>query len=234
MDGLFEGITLTDFHSDMHRNIVSLRESLNLYDDLTDSPEGWQAAMDLELTAKPHTYISDQPIIDRPFEESAFYEAINYPFENWSKTRYSDGSFGVWYGADSLETSIHETVYHWRKNLLEDANWHTIEGVVIERKVYLVRCDAALLNFIPKLEAFPALIDPAPSSYHITHQVGARIHHDGHPGLISHSARCEGDGYAIFKPQVLSNPRQFCYLTYRVEGGSVTIERQPGKLLLKI
>lgn len=234
MDGLFEGITLTDFHGDMHRNIVSIRESQDLYDDLSESPEAWQAAMDLELTTKPHTYISNQPTIDRPFEEAVFNEAINYPFENWSKTRYSDGSFGVWYGADTLETSIHETVYHWRTNLLEDAGWHTIEGVVIERKVYLVRCNAGLLDFISKLEAFPSLIDPAPGGYHLTHQVGGRIHHDGHPGLISSSARCEGDVYAIFNPQVLSNPRQVCYLTYRTEGDSVSIGRQPGELLLKI
>ncbi len=234
MDGLFEGITLSDFHDDIHRNITSLRESQDLYDDLTDSPEGWQAAVDLELTTKPHTYLSSQPVIDRPFEEAVYNEAISYPFENWSKTRYSDGSYGVWYGADSLQTSIHETVHHWRKNLLEDAQWHAVEGVTIERKVYLVRCDAGLLNLVPKLEMFPALIDSAPGGYHLTHQVGARIHHDGHPGLISRSAHCKGAVYAIFKPQVLSNPRQFCYLTYRIEGNRVTVERRPGERLLKI
>ncbi|OGT21320.1 MAG: hypothetical protein A2V90_03480 [Gammaproteobacteria bacterium RBG_16_57_12] len=234
MEGLFDGLTITDFHGDAYRNIASLRESQDLFDDLTPSPEGWQAAIDLELSTKPRTYASHQPIIDRPFEEAAFNEAIRYPFTHWAKTRYSDGSFGVWYGTDSLVTSIHETVYHWRTHFLEDAAWHAREGVIGERKVYLVRCDAALLNYIPKVDAFPALIDPMPGGYHLTHQVGARIHHDGHPGLISRSARCEGEIYAIFNPQVLSNPRQLCYLTYRIEGGSVTIERQAGDLLMRI
>jgi hypothetical protein len=232
VDDFFEGLTITDFHGDMHRNIVSLRESQDLFDDLSDSAESRQAAIHLELATKPHTHVSNQPIIDRPFEEAIYNDAIGYPFSHWSRTRYSDGPYGTWYGADTLKTSIHETVHHWRNNLLEDAGWQNIEGVSIERKVFLVKCDTALLDFLPKLDAFPALVNPA--SYHFTHQVGARMHHDGHPGLVSRSARCEGDVYAVFNPQVLSSPRQFCHLTYRLEGDWVAIERQPGELLLRI
>jgi hypothetical protein len=228
MEPLFDGITITDFHDDAHRNIVSLRESENLFDDLTDSPGGWQSAIDLEAGTKPHTNISHQPVIDRPFEEAAYNEAIDYPFKHWSTTRYSDGTFGVWYGADSLETGIHETVYHWRYGLLQDAGWEDHEGVTIERKVYNVRCDAALLNFRPKLAAFPSLVDPQDVAF--THQIGTRIHHDGHPGLVSRSARCDGDVYAIFNAQVLSNPRQMCFLTYRIASGAVIIERHPDPL----
>ncbi len=232
MHSLFNGLIISDFHGDTHRNVVSLRESQDLYDDLTNSHEGWQAATDLEIATKPHTYTSSQPIIDRPFEEVAYNEAIGYPFTHWSKTRFSDGSFGVWYGSDSLETTIYETVHHWRDGLLKDAGWQNIEGIVSERKSYLVRCDAALLNFIPKIKEFPELIDP--DSYYLTHLIGTRIHQDGHPGLKSQSARCDGENYAIFNQQVLSNPRQLCYLTYRTEAGRVIIERQPGKVMLCI
>lgn len=232
MDALFDGIKTTDFHDDTHRNIVSLRESENLFDDLTDSPEGWRSAIDLETETKPRTYVSHQPIIDRPFEDAAYNEAIDYPFENWTATRYSNGSFGVWYGTDTLETGIYETVHHWRKGLLEDAGWSEVEGIIGERKVYNVRCDAALLNLIPKLVKFPSLTDP--ENYDYTHQVGMRMHHEGYPGLISCSARCEGEIYAIFNPQMLSNPRQMCFLTYRIESGSVIVERQPGEILLQI
>jgi len=42
-----------------------------LYDDLSDSAESRQAAINLEMAAKPLDYISHQPIIDRPFEEAA-------------------------------------------------------------------------------------------------------------------------------------------------------------------
>lgn len=232
MDGLFNGLTVIDVDDDAYRNIVSLRESEDLFDDLTSTRKGWKAAIELELATKPLTYQSNQPIIDRPFEEATYNEAIEYPYSHWSKTRYSDGSFGVWYGADSLATGIYESVYHWHQLLLKDAGWHALDDVYIERKVFQVRCTASLLNFIPKLDAFPALVDPV--SYHLTHQVGTRIHHEGHPGLLSRSARHEGKIYAIFNSHVLTNPRTLCYLTYRTQTESIIVEREPGEVLLKI
>jgi hypothetical protein len=232
MESLFNGLTITEIHKDTHRNIVSLRVSQDLYDDLSASPKDWKVAIDLEMATKPHTNHSTQPIIDRPFEEAAYNEAIRYPFNNWSQSRYSDGTYGVWYGADTLETSIYETVHHWRRGFLDDAGWGDIEGVIIERKVYLVHCDAGLLDFHPKLEDFPALVDP--DSYHLTHQVGARIHHEGHPGLATRSARCEGNVNAIFNPRVLTNPRDLCYLTYEILAGVVNVVRQSGEVMLRI
>jgi len=232
IDVFFNGVTLKECHSDIHRNIASLRETENLFDDLTDAPQGWQAATELEILTKPHTYLSNQPIIDRPFEEADYCEAITYPFDNWSASRYSDGSYGVWYGAKTLETTIYETAYHWRHGLLKDVGWENIDDVVIQRKVYFVRCDSSLLNFIPKLDLFPELINP--NSYHFTQQIGARIHHEGHPGLLSQSARCEGNVYAIFNKQILSNPRQQCYLSYRIDAENIVIERQPNEIILTI
>jgi len=29
-----------------------------------------------------------------------------------------------------------------------------------------------------------SLIDPAPDAYYLTHPVGARMNHDGHPGVV--------------------------------------------------
>ncbi len=232
MESLFNGLTITEINKESHRNIVSLRVSQDLYDDLSASPVDWKVAIDLEIATKPQTNHSTQPIIDRPFEEAAYNEAIRYPFNHWSQSRYSDGTFGVWYGADTLETSIYETVHHWRRGLLDDADWGDIEGVIIERKVYLVHCDAGLLDFLPKLEDFPALVDP--DSYHQTHQVGARIHHEGHPGLATRSARCKGNVYAIFNPRVLTSPRDMCYLTYEIQAGVVSIVRQSGEVMSRI
>jgi hypothetical protein len=232
VDDLFKGLTVADIHDDTYRNIVSLRVSEDLFDDLTDKPEGWRAAADLEAASKPPTYLSAQPVVDRPFEEADFNNAIGYPFRHWSRTRYSDGSYGVWYGADTLETSIHETVHHWRHGFLQDSDWQDVDGIVVERKVYLVRCDAVLLDFRTKVDTRPALVDP--SSYHLTHRVGARIHHDGHPGLISRSARCDGDVHGVFNPRILSSPRHACYLSYRIEDGSVIVERRPGRVVFRI
>lgn len=229
-EGIFASLKLADTHGDLYRNIVSLRVSEDLFDDLSDRPEDWQSAISLELQTKPATYISHTPIIHRPFEEAAWDEAIGFPFRRWTSSRFSDGSFGVWYGADSLETTVYETVHHWRYGLLADAGFLD-SGIRIERRVHLVRCDAALVDLRNAVSNYPMLVDP--TDYTFTHQTGGRLHREGHPGLVTISARCEGDVYAILNPAVLSNPRPHCYLTYITTENGVDVERAPGEFLLR-
>lgn len=231
-EGLFSGLVLADVHQDVFRNIVSLRVSEDLNDDLSDDPAEREAAIRLELAFKPHPFESALPIIHRPFEEAVWNDAIGFPFINWMKSRYSDGSFGVWYGAGDVETSVFETAHHWVGRLLSDAEGYLRPGVTVERKVYRVRCDAALVDFRKAIKKFPALIHP--QDYSFTHQVGTRLDHEGHPGLITRSARCTGEVEAVFNPGVLSNPRQHCYLTYRTTEKGVRVEKSPGKTWMKI
>lgn len=231
VDSIFSGLSLSDIHDDLLRNIVSIRVSQDLFDDLSDNPDDRQSAIKLELECKPQAFSSLNPVIHRPFEEAAWNEAIEYPFRNWMRSRYSDGTFGVWYGADSIETTIFETVHHWRSGLLEDAGF-VGPGIRMERKVYSVRCDAALVDMRSALARYPALIDPV--DYTFTHQVGGRLHREGYPRLVSRSARCDGDIYALLNPAVLSDPRQNCWLTYTTAPDGVEVERSPGKRLLVV
>ena len=231
MDAIFAGLRLADTHIDLYRNIVSLRVTENLFDDLSEHHEDWQTAIDLELQTQPYSYNSSTPIIDRPFEEAVWNEAIGFPFREWFRSRYSDGSFGVWYGSDMLETTIYETVYHWRNSLLADAGFNE-PGIKIERRVHLVRCDAALVDLRALVDQYPMLVDGL--DYTLTQQIGGRLHREGHPGLVTVSARCTGNVYGILNPVVLSNPRPNCYLTYITTENGVDIERIPGKRLLSI
>lgn len=231
LDSLFSGLRLADTHGDLFRNIVSLRVSEDLFDDLSDDPADWQSAINLELERKPNPFSSRSPIIHRPFEEAEWNAAIEFPFRNWSSSRFSDGTFGVWYGASDLETTAYETVHHWRNGFLEDAGFLR-PGISVERKVYLVRCDAALIDFRESIRVFPVLVG---HDYTFTHQVGARLHHEGHPGLVSKSARCDdGDIYAVLNQGVLSDPRQHCYLTYTTARDGITVERTPGETWISV
>jgi hypothetical protein len=231
MDGFFSGLVLADVRQDLARNIVSLRVSENLFDDLSLDPAEQATAMQLEMATKPPTYASNQPVIDRPFEEAEWIDAIGFPFIEWAASRYSDGRFGVWYGAGSIETTVFETVYHWRRKFLHDAGF-TQDGIVGERKVYWVQCHAALIDLRDRIGAYPALMDKG--DYGFTQAIGIRLHHEGHPGLITRSARCDGDVYAAFTPQVLSTPRIACYLTYRTAGDQVEVEKEIGSIWMTI
>ena len=232
MDALFSTLYLTDTHQNIARNIVSLRKSEDLFDDLTDDPEAWQAAQLLEMETKPKLFYSHQPIIDRPFEEAEWNAAIGYPFLNSSQSRFSDGSFGVWYGADSIETTVYETVFHWQNTLLNDAGFNK-PGVEIQRKIYMVQCDSLLIDLRPEIKSHPELLHP--TDYSTTHSIGRKLHREGHPGLITKSARiANGCVYAIFTPNVLSNPAHSCYLTYRTTATGVEIERAVGDIWMTI
>ncbi|MCG6937757.1 MAG: RES family NAD+ phosphorylase [Gammaproteobacteria bacterium] len=230
MDELFSKVTIADTHENLVRNIISLRKSEDLFDDLSDDPSEQEVAVRLEIDTKPPHYTSEVPIINRPFEEAAFFEAIGFPFTNWTESRFSNGKFGIWYGADSIETTVYETVFHWRR-FLADADFET-EGSIVERKIWKVRCDAALLDFRSLVREFQLLTDK--TNYHFTQTVGDRLHHEGHPGLVSRSARCEGDIYGVLNRDVLSNQQNYCYLTYQIIEERVTIERDPGITFLTI
>jgi hypothetical protein len=226
MNSLFARLTLADVRQDVARNIVCLRESQDLFDDLADDPVAWRLAQRVEEEVKPPPYRSHTPIIDLPFEDAQWFNAIVWPFKHWQSSRFSDGAFGVWYGSESVETTVYESAYHWYRGLLVDAGYEQTP-VVAERKVYLVTCAAALLDFREAIAEHPALFHP--SDYAFCQSAGARIHREGHPGILTKSVRrLAGENVVVFNPDVLSNPRQNCQLTYRLEGEQITVEKQPG------
>lgn len=228
-DRLFSDLHLANIRRPLIRNIVSLRVSEDLFDDLSDRPEDWKLAQQVEAAVKPQPYRSAQPVIDRPFEEAAWFHAVGFPFSRWGASRYSDGSFGVWYGSDTVETGVWETAWHWYFGFLADAGFQQ-EGVICERKLYQVDCHAALLDFRSLWRRYPGLVDRA--DYGFSQAVGQRIHREGHPGLVSRSVRFpEGECYGIFNPAVLTKPRQHGALRYRVGTGVIEVEARKGEVL---
>lgn len=227
MDQLFKHLKLADVHTDAFRNIVSIHVSQDLFDDLSESHADWVHAQRIEDEVKPSAYQSNAPVIHRPFEDAHWASAIEWPYKHWQSSRFSNGSFGVWYGCDSVETSIFETAYHWFNGFLKDAGFEK-EKIIAERKVYAVACDAALLDFRPHAVKYAALVHK--SDYNYTQAIGARLHREGHPGLVTKSVRhTNGYNYAILNPNVLSNPRHHCQLRYRLDGKRICIEKQAGK-----
>lgn len=232
MNSLFAQLALADIHKDVARNIVSLLQSQDLFDDLTADPAEWLLAQKVEDEIKPPPYRSHTPIIDRPFEDAEWFNAIIWPFKDWQTSRFSDGSYGIWYGSDSVETTVYESAYHWYKGLLSDAGFERM-AVVAERKVYSVACNAALLDFRKAVEEHPDLLHP--SDYALCQSVGARIHREGHPGLLTQSVRRPvGENVAIFNADVLSNPRHNCPLTYRLEDDQIVVEKPLGAAWVKL
>lgn len=224
--------TTVDYNGQPYRNIATLRDSVDLFDDLSDGDETASAiAAEAEMRVKDPAALRDPKIIHRGFQYSQ--AIIDYPFksEPYLFTRFGDGTYGVWYGSLEMKTTVFETGFHMIKAEL------AVEGidevVVRERAVYRVQCRAILIDLRGKQKSFPKLVG---NNYGFTHQIGHRMVREGHPGLLAPSSRYNGANMVIFNPDVLSNPRLHCYLTYFFDPDtlSIRVERTVGRTWLRV
>ncbi len=220
---------LLDYAGDLFRNIATIRESQDLLDDLTADPaERAYGVAAAERT--PDRRGLRSPVILRPFEYG-----VGIPGgRSLPVSRFSDARrYGVWYGSETIETTVHETVHHFRRRI-EAMQTPVEEAVIAERRVFRVRLAGLIVDLRGKEAKHPGLVDR--TSYAYTHRVGAYLHAQGQSGLLVHSARCEGTNAAAFTPRILSDPRHHCYLTYRWRPGSdaVRVERTAGRKWMEV
>ena len=213
------------FAGDLVRNIKGIRVSQDLFDDLSPDPVDWAVAIRSEGEASISTPAA---VVTRPFD---YGTVITWSFDpsHWVATRFSDGRrFGAWYGSTELETTVHETVYHWHRFLMD--SFPTEDRVITaDRRVCDVRADATLVDLRGREIHTPALVSR--SSYVLTQQVGAFVHGRGDAGLVVRSARCEGTNVAMLDRTALSDVRERCFLTYRCNprADTVEVQRTPGR-----
>lgn len=215
---------------DLVRNLKGIRHSQDLFDDLSRDPADWAVAIEAADDAVAGT---PSAVVTRPFD---YGTVITWSFDpaHWVATRFSDGRrFGAWYGAPEIETTVHETVYHWHRFLM-DSFPDEDRCIAGERRVCTVRCDATLVDLRGCESEAPSLLDRR--SYAFAQQVGAFVRDRGDAGLMVRSARCDGTNVAIFEPANLSAVRERCFLTYlcRPREDRVVVERTPGRRWLEI
>ena len=221
---------VVDFHDDLVRNIKGIRASQHLFDDLSDDPEEQALAVAAESAGR---ITSEAPLITRAFDYGA---VVTFPFVNFNGqgTRFSDGlNHGVWYGSLNLETTVHETVHHWHEFIMDSFPREDRE-IVGERRVFHARCDAILIDLRGKERRERRLLDRR--DYRYTQQLGRYLKEQNQNGLLVRSARCRGTNADIFTPGVLSEVRDLCFLTYRMNPAQdlVRVERTPGRKWLEI
>ncbi len=218
----------TNINNDVIRNIVGLRESINLFDDLSDDTDDHAVAIQIEAESKRGIQPSEPAPIYKGF---AYNMAVAYPFiaEPFLNTRFGNGSYGVWYGSMNLNTTIYETCYHMFKAILSVEDYPNI--VKQERAVYSVHCNGILIDLSSKIEEYPDLVS---NDYSFCHLIGKKIQNEGHPGILFASARTDGRNLAVFNPKILSNPLDHCDLTYifSTKDKTIRVEREVGKELI--
>lgn len=144
-------------------------------------------------------------------------------------TRFSDGSYGVYYAGMSLQTAIQETVHH-RQLIARDANLHADD---FSMRVWSGRVLKPLHDI---RGGYDELHDAAlrPEEHPAAQAFGKRLRAASSWGIAFRSVRHPGGHcLAAFRAPAISLPTQGAHLIYVWDGMRITEVYERGEALLR-
>ncbi len=144
---------------------------------------------------------------------------IMAPFthRNPEGSRFSGGSYGVFYAGRTLETAIKETCHHAEIFMRRTRE----EPVELDRRVYETDLNGDLHDIRGMKNLLPEV--HSPDSYSASRELGRSLRDQNAWGIAYESVRHPGgDCAGIFRPPVLSNCRQTQHLCYAWDGERIT------------
>jgi len=143
--------------------------------------------------------------------------AFTHP--NTEGSRFSDGSFGVYYAADNLDTAIAETRFHRERFL----RYSSEPSMRIEMRAYYAKIRADLHDLRELKTSNPELFNPDPAAYGPGQALGAELRDRGSDGVVYCSVRRPaGECVGIFRPRLISPVTQGPHFVYLWDGERIT------------
>lgn len=131
-------------------------------------------------------------------------------------SRFSDGTYGVYYAGDSLQTAIAETKFH-RERFMQASQENPC---LIQMREYLTNVKEKLMDM--HHEEYRDVLNPDPNSYPISQAFAREQRIKNEYGFIYPSVRNQqGKCIVIFRPTALTIPVQGCHLDYEWDGHSI-------------
>lgn len=128
-------------------------------------------------------------------------------------SRFTDGSFGIYYAGRCLETAIWETIFH-RERFFAATNEPACD---IDMRSYNGTITKPLIDV--RSEAYSHLLNPDPDCYGPAQEFGMKLKTENHWGIIYPSVRHKGgECIAALRPPAISVPVQGCHLSYHWNG----------------
>ena len=196
--------------------------SVFLYDRVAD-PQDFEALYALE--AMTNDRVRDEigeielvPKADRIFGPGSGPIMAAFTHLNPDGSRFSDGSFGMFYAAREQRTAIRETQHHLGRFLAA-----TNEAAIhLQMRLYHVAIDARLHDLRGPGPSLAALHDP--DRYAASRTVGAALRAAGSAGVVYRSVRDapRGECVGLFKPRAASGCVHAAHLLYAWDGKTFT------------
>lgn len=207
------------------RIIRSSFPPIDLFEDIAD-PADWPLILAAEQKTNPRLMESIGNLDLVPPGRRVAGPGASYlmaPFTHVSPdrpSRFSDGTFGVLYVAETFETALFETIYHHARFMArtrERAGWTSqFREVVLDVD--------ARLHDIRGNPAYLAALHP--DDYSQSQVLGQQLRVAGSDGLVYPSQRRQGrECVGLFYPDCARHPVQGRHLDYHWNGGRVDMCR---------
>lgn len=202
------------------RIIPSIFPPINLFERIAD-PADWEALIEVESLTNDRIRNEVGELMLVPVDErvsgpgaSVIMAAFTHP--NKSGSRFTDGTYGVYYAAKVIETAVAETRYH-REIFMRATNEAKIK---LDMRVYCADLDAELHDLRGCKAEYPAIYHP--DDYGAAQQLARTLRAAGSYGIAYESVRRPGgECVGIFRPKALNNARQERHLCYVWDGYSI-------------
>jgi hypothetical protein len=212
--------------SPSHRIIRTIYPPVWLFDDIA-APEDWDLIASAEAKTNPRVreQIGDLTIVP-PARRVAGASAslVMAAFTHVSRdrpSRFSDGSYGVWYCGDRFEVALAETAYHFERFMARtqeppaDAQYRELQAP-IDGRLHDLRGQAF------RDQAFADTLDP--NAWSAGQRLGTSLKASGSDGIVYPSVRYpQGEAAALFYPDLVKLPvTQAHTLQYHWDGARMT------------
>ncbi|MCV9936628.1 RES family NAD+ phosphorylase [Boseaceae bacterium BT-24-1] len=211
------------------RIIRSAFPPIDLFEDIAD-PADWPLLIQAEMKTNPRLMetignLDLVPPARRVSGQGASW--LMAPFTHISRdrpSRFSDGSYGVLYVAESFETALFETIHHHGRFM---ARTRERPGWTSQFRELVLSIDAALHDLRGERAGESALL--LPDDYVASQTLGARLRAAKSDGVVYPSVRRKGgDCAGLFWPDLAGNPVQGRHLDYHWNGKRVDLYREAG------
>lgn len=208
-----------------HRLILSHFPPVDLYDDIAD-PADWEDLARAQAHTNPRIWdeignLSLVPPHRRIGGDGASWVMAAFTHVSPDRrSRFSDGSYGIYYAGDSLETALREHTHHMGRFY---ARSNTAPGVASEVRELIGAIDTELTDL--RGPGFDALLDP--EDYTASQAFGAERRAADANGIVYPSLRHPGgECIAAFWPDAVGHVTQGDHYRYLWDGQRVTHARR--------
>ncbi|HMO44427.1 MAG TPA: RES family NAD+ phosphorylase [Rubrivivax sp.] len=203
------------------RLIASRYPTVSLYDGIAD-PADLDAVFAIEALTNPRIrnelgQLQLVPPDERVSGAGSTPIMAAFTHLNPEGSRFSDGSWGVYYAAQDLDTAVAEVSHHRALFLSRTAE----APIDIDLRLIAAPLDAPLHDLRKLRASAPAVYNPV--DYGAGQSLGRRLREAGSWGVLYHSVRQRGGLCAgLFRPRALKPAKEAAHIALHWDGSRIT------------